>query len=115
MRAAVWLAPVFLVGTIVILLSRTVGTEANMDAVFLAAMSIIGLIVLAVSRDVAIFLVDAGLLFEKFFSRVSRLVIPAFAFVTFYSLLVILFASAYRLISVYTSGPHFYMGALLTP
>ena len=110
MRAAVWLVPVFLVGTIVILLSRTVGTEANMDAVFLAAMSIIGLIVLAVSRDVAIFLVDAGLLFEEFFSRVSRLVIPAFAFVTFYSLLVILFASAYRLISVYTSGPHFYMG-----
>ena len=73
-------------------------------------MSIIGLIVLAASRDVAIFLVDAGLLFEEFFSRVSRLVIPAFAFVTFYSLLVILFASAYRLISVYTSGPHFYMG-----
>ena len=35
---------------------------------------------------------DAGLLFEEFFSRVSPLVIPAFAFVTVYSLIVILFA-----------------------
>ena len=110
MRAAVWLVPVFFVGAIVILLSRTVGTLANMDMVFLGAMSIIGLIVLTVSREVAIFLVDAGLLFEEFFARVSRLVIPAFAFVTFYSLIVILFASAYRLISVYTSEPHFYVG-----
>ena len=113
MRAAVWLVPVFFVGAVVILLSRTVGTLANMDMVFLGGMSIIGLIVLTVSRDVAIFLVDAGLLFEEFFSRVSRLVIPAFAFVTFYSLIVILFASAYRLISVYTPERHFNVGGSL--
>jgi voltage-gated potassium channel len=69
--------------------------------------------VLTVSRNVAIFLVDAGLLFEEFFSRVSRLVIPAFAFVTFYSLIVILFASAYRLISAYTPERHFNVGGTL--
>lgn len=112
LRAAAWLVPVFFVGATVILLSRTVGTLANMDMLFLGAMAIIGLIVLTVSRDVAIFLVDAGLLFEEFFSRVSRLVIPAFAFFTFYSLIVILFASAYRLISVYTPEPDFNVGGL---
>ena len=112
MKAFVWLVPVFVVGAVVILLSRTVGTLAHLDILFLAAMSIIGLIVLTASRDVAVFLVDAGLLFEEFFSRVSRLVIPAFAFVTFYSLIVILFASAYRLISVYTPEPHFYVGGV---
>ena len=110
MRAAAWLVPVFIVGAAVILLSRIVGTLADTDIVFLVAMSLIGAIVLTVSRSVAIFLVDAGLLFEEFFARISRLVIPAFAFVTFYSLIVILFASAYRLISVYTAGPHFYVG-----
>jgi voltage-gated potassium channel len=115
MAAVVWLVPVFFVGAAVILLSRTAGTLANMDMVFLGAMSIIGLIVLIVSRDVAIFLVDAGLLFEEFFSRVLRLVIPAFAFLTFYSLIVILFASAYRIISVYTSEPHFSVGGALRP
>ncbi|MGC1178210.1 MAG: hypothetical protein WA884_04090, partial [Methyloceanibacter sp.] len=69
--------------------------------------------VLTVSRDVAIFLVEAGLLFEEFFSRMSRLVIPAFAFFTFYSLIVILFASAYRLISVYTPERNFNVGGAL--
>ena len=113
MRAAVWLVPVFFVGAAVILLSRIVGALANMDMVFLGAMSIIGLIVLTVSREVAIFLVDAGLLFEEFFARVSRLVIPAFAFFTFYSLIVILFASAYRLISAYTSEAQFNVGGAL--
>ena len=68
MRAAVWLVPVFFVGASVILLSRTVGVLANMDMVFLGAMTIIGLIVLTVSREVAIFLVDAGLLFEEFYN-----------------------------------------------
>ena len=113
MRAAVWLVPVFFVGAVVILLSRSVGTVANMDMVFVGAMAIIGLIVLTVSRDVAIFLVDTGLLFEEFFSRMSRLVIPAFAFFTFYSLIVILFASAYRLISVYTPDRDFNVGGAL--
>ena len=47
----------------------------------------------------------------SFFARVSRLVIPGFAFVSFYSLLVILFASAYRLISVYTPEAHFNVGS----
>jgi voltage-gated potassium channel len=110
MQAAAWLAPISFVGAAVFLLSRTAETLANTDMVFLGAMFIIGLIVLAVSRDVATFLVDAGLLFDEFFSRVSRLLIPAFAFLSFYSVLVILFASAYRIMSQYTYEPHFYMG-----
>ena len=73
-------------------------------------MVLVGLIVFTVSRDVAIFLVDTGLLFEEFFFRISQQVIPAFAFLTFYSLLVILFASAYQILSQYTSEPHFYVG-----
>jgi voltage-gated potassium channel len=80
LRAAVWLVPVFFIGAIVILLSRTVGSVLNMDMVFLGAMSLIGLIVLTVSRDVAVFLVDAGLLFKEFFRRVSRLVIESIYF-----------------------------------
>jgi voltage-gated potassium channel len=115
MRAILWLVPVFLVGAAVILLSRGVRTPAHLDILFLGAMSIIGLIVLTVSRDVAVFLVDAGLLFEEFFSRVSLLVVPAFAFVTFYSLIVILFAAAYRLISVYTAEPHFIVAGVPHP
>jgi voltage-gated potassium channel len=113
LKAAAWLVPVFFIGGTVVLLSHAFGPFLNPDMVFFGAMALIGLIVLIVSRDVAIFLVDAGLLFREFFRRVSRLVIPAFAFVTFYSLIVILFASAYRLISAYPSQPHFRVGDAL--
>src|SRR6476469_3361885 len=83
---------------------------ANTAIALIAAMTLIGLIVFTVSRDVAIFLVDAGLLFEEFFFRIQRLVVPAFAFLTFYSLLIILFASAYHILSQYTGKHHFYVG-----
>jgi voltage-gated potassium channel len=108
--AFLWLFPTFIVGGGVLLLSRVAEPIANSAAVLIGAMTLIGLIVFTVSRDVAIFLVDAGLLFEEFFSRIQRLVIPAFAFLTFYSLLIILFASAYHIISHYTGNVHFYVG-----
>src|SRR4029078_8141247 len=75
-----------------------------------ASLPVIGLIVFTVSRDGAVFLVDAGLLFEEFFFRIQRLVIPALAFLTFYSLLIILFASAHHILSQYTGISHFYVG-----
>jgi voltage-gated potassium channel len=108
--AFLWLFPTFIVGGGVLLLSRVAEPIANSAAVLIGAMTLIGLIVFTVSRDVAIFLVDAGLLFEEFLSRIQRLVIPAFAFLTFYSLLIILFASAYHIISHYTGNVHFYVG-----
>ena len=62
---------------------------------------------LFVSREVAIFLLDTGLLFEDFFKRISRLVVPTFAFLTFYTLLIVVFACLYRIVDVYTVAPHF--------
>jgi voltage-gated potassium channel len=108
--AFLWLFPTFIVGGAVVLLSHVAEPIANTGVVLLGAMVLIGLIVFTVSRDVAIFLVDTGLLFEEFFFRISQQVIPAFAFLTFYSLLVILFASAYQILSQHTSEPHFYVG-----
>jgi voltage-gated potassium channel len=106
-RALLWLLPVFLVGVGAFALSVFDAPLVNNNAAFLAAMSLIGLIVLAVSHNVAIFLVDAGLLFEEFFHRMSRLAVPAFAFLTFYSLLVIVFASVYCILSQYSPDLHF--------
>jgi voltage-gated potassium channel len=106
-RAMLWLLPVFFVGAAVFVLSLFVEPMVNTDVAFLLAMALIGLIVLGVSRDVAVFLVDAGLLFEEFFHRMSRLAVPAFAFLTFYSLLVIVFASIYTILSQYSPELHF--------
>jgi voltage-gated potassium channel len=105
--AFLWLFPTFIIGGGVVLLSHVAELVVNSAAVLIGAMALIGVIVFSVSRDVAIFLVDSGLLFEEFFHRISRLVIPAFAFLTFYSLLVILFASIFHILSQYTSDAHF--------
>jgi len=114
LRTFVWLLPVCAVGAGVYFLSLTEKT-ANADFTFLGAMSIIGVIVLSVSRQVALFLVDAGLLFDEFLSRISRLTIPAFAFLTFYALLVIVFGALYSIISQHSLEPHFRVGNVLRP
>lgn len=106
-RAMQWLLPVFFVGAGAFLLSSFDAPLVNNNIAFLVAMALIGLIVLGVSRNVAVFLVDAGLLFEEFFHRMSRLAIPAFAFLTFYSLLVIVFASLFCILSQYSGAVHF--------
>jgi len=108
--ALTWLIPVFLVGAGVFVLSWFAESLVNTDRAFLLSMLAIALIVLGVSRNVAIFLVDAGLLFEEFFLRMSRLAVPAFAFLTFYALLVILFASLFTIISKFAGEEHFRVG-----
>ncbi len=76
-------------------------------ALFLLSMAGIALVVGLVSRDVSTFLLDTGLLFEEFFERMAHLIVPAFAFFTFYSLLVIVFATVYRIIDRFSAGAHF--------
>jgi voltage-gated potassium channel len=105
--ALIWLIPVFLVGAGVFALSWVAEPLVNTDLTFLPSMLAIASIVISVSRNVAIFLVDAGLLFEEFFQRMSGLAIPTFAFLTFYAMLVILFASLYSIVSQFAGAENF--------
>jgi voltage-gated potassium channel len=107
LRSFFWLAPVWLVGAAVILLMEFGIQTVRTEVIFLAAMALIGIIVIAASRDVAIFLVYTGLLFDEFFQRIVHHVIPMFAFLTVYSLLVVVFASMYRVLSSASGAMHF--------
>lgn len=106
LRILGWLIPVFAIGGLSSLLPDAF-LSGNQNSILLVAMTSIALIVLFVSRDVAIFLLDTGLLFEAFFSRMTGLVVPAFAFLTCYSLLVILFASVYTVLDHFAGGTNF--------
>jgi voltage-gated potassium channel len=106
-RTFVWLIPVSLIGVLTFLVPGHVPSPAVADTLFLAAMLAISIVVVFASRDVAIFLLDSGLLFEEFFQSASRLLVPAFAFLTFYSMLVIVFACTYRIVDRFTDGPQF--------
>jgi voltage-gated potassium channel len=107
-RGALWLLPVFAIGVLTFAAPNV--TAAGADAVFLLAMAAIAVIVVAVSADVATFLVEAGLLFDEFFDRVRALAAPAFAFMTFYSIIVIAFASVYRLMDRFEPAASFAVG-----
>jgi voltage-gated potassium channel len=110
-----WLVPVFVIGAATFLVPQPAAGAGIEAAVFTGAMLAISLIVFIVSHDVAIFLLDTGLLFEAFFERMRRLVIPAFAFLTFYSLLVMLFASFYTIMDHVGSVPNFRIDGVIRP
>jgi voltage-gated potassium channel len=102
-----WLAPVGLVGVIVVAVSQAAPNTLRGDTAFIVAMLLIAGIVLSVSRNVAVFLVEIGLLFEEFFHRVTHLLVPACAFLTVYSLIVVVFAAAYTIASKLGLQDHF--------
>jgi voltage-gated potassium channel len=106
-KVVLWLVPVFGIGALTFFVPVLGLSSDWVDAAFVAAMAAIAIIVMAVCRDVSSFLIDTGLLFDQFFTRISRLMVPAIAFLTFYSTLVIVFAGIYRVIDVYSTAPQF--------
>ena len=106
-RLFLWMAPVWGIGALTFLVPGHDMAPEMLSELFVAAMGAIALVVLFVSRDIAVFLLDAGLLFEGFFQQASRLVLPAFAFLTFYSLTIILFGSIYTIMDRFMGDPNF--------
>lgn len=106
-RLFLWLIPMVVIGAATFPLSELAQSRGAITLVFFGAMGLTSLIVLVVSVAVCTFLLETGLVFEDFFRRMSALLVPAFAFFTFYSLIVIVFASIYRLVDRYEPGSHF--------
>lgn len=102
-----WLIPVFAIGAATFGVPDLALSPRGLDAVFIGAMAAIGAVVFAVSPGVSAFLIDSGLLFEEFFGRISQLAAGAFAFLTFYSVIVIVFAGLYRVLDKVSGTPHF--------
>ncbi|MFN0041939.1 MAG: potassium channel family protein [Alphaproteobacteria bacterium] len=102
-----WLAFVGVIATVTFLVPVAELSPANQIRMFLGSMAVSAGVVLIASRHVSVFLIDAGLLFEGFFVHMARLAMPAFAFVTLYSLFVVIFACVYRIIDRHASQAMF--------
>ena len=102
-----WLVPVFAIGALTFVVPGLGLSRVVIDAILIGAMAAIGAVVLFVARDVAIFLIDVGLMFEDFFRRISKLILPATGFLTFYSMNIIVFACIYRILDRYSGAHHF--------
>jgi len=113
LRSFLWLLPVFGVGALTFLIPALDLSDVAYDWAFLLSMATIAGIVFFVSGDVTTFLIDTGLVFEEFFERMAGLIVPAFAFLTFYSLTIIVFASLYRVLDRFSDVQHFRIGGEL--
>ncbi|MDJ0950807.1 MAG: ion channel [Alphaproteobacteria bacterium] len=102
-----WLVPVFGIGAVTFAFPGMGLSQVQYDAAFLISLALIAVIVGFSSRDVTTFLLDTGLLFEEFFERMAHLMVPAFAFFTFYTLDIIVFAAIYRIIDRFGDVSHF--------
>ncbi len=105
-----WLIPIAGIGALTFLIPDLDLSGEQTDAVLMATSGAFGVIVIWLCRDVCTFLLYTGILFDELFDRLSALITPAFVFFTFYSLIVIVFASIYRVIDLYSAANHFVIG-----
>lgn len=106
-RVLRWLIPIFAVALLTFVVRKWFDDELSLTVLLLISMFAVSATLFLASHDVATFMLDTGILFEEFFNRVSELIVPAFAFLTFYSMLVIVFACVYRIADRFSSEPQF--------
>ncbi len=114
-RMLLWLVPIIAIAGTTFALPGLGLDRGAVETVLLVSQAGVALFVFLVSRDVTTFLVDTGLLFEELFDRIAGLVVPAFAFLTFYSLNIIVFGAVYRILDRYSGALHFVIDGELRP
>lgn len=112
-RLFFWLLPMVVVGVVGFAVPALDLGQRGRALALLASMASIAVAAGLLSTRIAVFLLDSALLFEQLLRRMGRLVTAAFAFLTFYSLLVIVFGAIYRVLDLASSTPHFAVGGVV--
>lgn len=105
-----WLAPVALIAAATFVVPDLKLVEGQRDVPLLVAQGVISVLVFLSARQACALLVSVGQSFESFFARIRDLFVAIFAFVTFYTLLILTFACIYRIIDLATPAPQFLIG-----
>ena len=102
-----WLIPLFVITLSTFVVPSLALDETMVNVIFAVDMTAASLLVYAASPGISTFLIGTGVLFADLLGRLRHLAEPAFAFLTFYSLNVILFASVYQIFDRFTAAPMF--------
>lgn len=106
-RISRWFVATLVVGAASFAVPQMGAGPADQDLYLLLAMlTIAGLIVLSI-QDVVLVMVDIATVFELVAGRLDRLLMPMVAFMSFYALLIIVFACLYRIADLTTIAPQF--------
>lgn len=110
-RLTSWFVGAIAVGAASFALPRLELEPREQGLALLGAMAVVTVFVTAAVRDVVLVMIDIAMVFEGVAARVDRLVRPMMAFVTFYALLVVVFACLYRIADLTTLEPQFSLHA----
>ncbi len=105
-----WLLATLLVGAASFAIPESSPTPAQQDVYLLLCMGVIAALIVASVHDVVVMMVDIATVFELVAARLDRLLVPMTAFLSFYALLIIIFACLYRIADMTTVTPQFVIG-----
>ena len=106
-EAVSWVGTLLLIAVVTTYLQISHWTTDTQDVALIASMAAIGAIAWLTSKHIALFLMECGLIFRSFLRNVARLARPAFALLTCYFLLTIIFACVYTIYDQYSTASHF--------
>jgi voltage-gated potassium channel len=106
-RLSRWFLGAFSIGAASFGLPQFALGPYHLGLTLLGCMAMIAMLVLLSARDVVLVIMDIALVFESVSARLNRLIMPLMAFLTFYSLIVVVFACLYRIADLTTPTPQF--------
>jgi len=106
-RLSRWFLGTLLVGASSFLLPRLALEPVSLGLALIGYMAVIAVFVLLSVRDVVLVMMDVAMVFESVTARLDRLIMPMMAFLTFYSLILVVFACLYRIADLTTPDAQF--------
>lgn len=106
-RFPLWLVPLLAIGISTLFIPAAEMQQDQLGWALLGYMALIAVITGASARDIALFMLDLGVVFRGFSQNAARLIKPAFAFFTWYSMLTIIYGCLYTIVDRFSAVPNF--------
>jgi len=106
-EAVRWVGPLLIIAVVTTYLQIGHWTTDTQDVALIVSMAAIGAVAWMTSRYIALFLMECGVILRSFLKNVVKLARPAFALLTCYFLITIIFACVYTIYDQFSVAPHF--------
>lgn len=111
-EAVRWAGPLLIVAVLTTYLQIGLWTTDTQDIALVVSMAVIGAVAWLTSKHIALFLIECGLIFRSFLKNAAKLARPAFALLTCYFLITIIFGCAYTIYDQFSPTSHFLMNGV---
>ena len=102
-----WMGPLLIIAVVTTYLNINNWTTDSQDLALIIAMATIGGIAWITSKQIALFLMESGVILQSFLRNAVRLARPAFAFLTCYSVITIFFGCLFTIYDHSQAAPSF--------